>query len=117
MITTNYLLERKGFAFSVDISIDRDNDIKKVESVTKEVVHQTIAQTKGGIIADEPAVRFVKFGENSIELKASMQVKEFHQQSEATHLFILNIQERYAKENIRFAFSFRSLLAEQKKLA
>ena len=117
MISTNYLLERKDFAFSVDISIDRNNDIKKVESVTKEMVHQTISQIKGGIMPEEPAVRFVRFGENSIELKVSMQVREFHQQGEATHQFIINIQERFAKEDIRFALSFKSLLAEQKKQA
>jgi len=117
MISTNYLLERKDFAFSVDISIDRSNDIKKVESVTKEVVHQTIAQIKGGIMPEEPAVRFVRFGENSIELKVSMQVREYHQQGEATHQFIMNIQERFAKEDIHFAISFKSLLAEQKKQA
>ncbi len=117
MISTNYLLERKDFAFSVDISIDRNNDIKKVESVTKEVVHQTISQIKGGIMPEEPAVRFVRFGENSIELKVSMQVREYHQQGEATHQFIMNIQERFAKEDIRFAISFKSLLAEQKKQA
>jgi small-conductance mechanosensitive channel len=117
MITTNYLLERKGFAFSVDLSIDRSNDIKKVESVTKEVLAQTIGSIKGGIIPEEPAVRFIRFGENSIELKASLQVSEFNQQAEATHQFIMNIQERFEKEDIRFALSFKSLLAEQRRPA
>ena len=110
MITTNYLLERKSFAFSVDISVARNSDLKKVERVTKEVVTDTLHQIKGGIITQEPAVRFVRFGDNSVELKAALQVEEFSQQGEATHLFIMRIQERYAQEGISFSTPLKNLI-------
>jgi small-conductance mechanosensitive channel len=105
MIATNLLLERKAFTVTIDISIDKQSDLQKAEAITKEVVLQTLQEIKGGIATDEPAVRFVKFGNNSIDLKASLQVQEHVQQTEATHLFIMKIHERFMKEGIQLASS------------
>jgi small-conductance mechanosensitive channel len=103
MIATNMLLEKKIFTISIDISIDRANELKKVEEITKEVVINTLNEVKGGIMSEEPAVRFIRFGNNSIDLKASLQVQEHVQQAEATHLFIMKIHERFMKEGIQLA--------------
>ncbi|MFN5335242.1 MAG: mechanosensitive ion channel family protein [Bacteroidota bacterium] len=103
MIATNILLEKKAFTVSIDISVDKQSDLKKVEGIAKEVVLQTLGEVKGGIMAEEPAVRFVRFGNNSIYLKASLQVEEHIQQAEATHIFIMKIHERFMKEGIQLA--------------
>lgn len=103
MIATNMLLEKKTFTVSIDISIDRENDLKKTEEITKEIILETIRQVKGGVMADEPAVRFMRFGNNSIDLRASLQVQEQVQQAEATHIFIMKIHERFMKEGIQLA--------------
>jgi small-conductance mechanosensitive channel len=103
MIATNILLERKLFSVSIDISIDKQNDLKKVEDVTKEVVIQTLTEVKGGIMPDEPAVRFVRLSNNSIDIKASLQVQEHTQQGEVTHIFIMKLHERFMKEGIQLA--------------
>jgi adenosine/AMP kinase len=97
------LLEKKIFTISVDISIDRANELKKVEQITKEVVLETMNGVKGGIMPEEPAVRFIRFGNNSIDLKASLQVQEHIQQAEATHIFIMKLHERFMKEGIQLA--------------
>ena len=117
MIVTNHLLERKGFDISVDISIDYNNDIKRVASVTKEVADQTISQVNGEAVSGGASVRFVRFGENSIEMKVDMQVNELNRQAETTHLFILNIQDRFKNENIRFSSSAKNISTEIKKQA
>lgn len=103
MIATNILLEKKVFTVSIDISIDNKNDLNKVEEVTKEVVIQTLNEVNGGIMSDEPAVRFVRFGNNSIDLKVSLQVQEHAQQGESTHILIMKIHERFKKEGIQLA--------------
>lgn len=103
MIATNMLLEKKIFTMSIDISIDKANDLKKVELITKEVVLETLNEVKGGILPEEPAVRFIRFGNNSIDLKASLQVQEHIQLAEATHIFIMKIHERFMKEGIQLA--------------
>jgi len=114
MIATNLLLEKKIFSVSIDISIDRKNDLQKVESVTKEVVLQTLQEVKGGIITDEPAVRFVKFGTNSIDLKASLQVEEHTQQADIIHIFIMKIHERFMHEGIALSTPLVFPLSNQK---
>ena len=103
MIATNMLLEKKIFPISIDISIDRGNKLKKVEEITKEIVIETLNEIKGGIMPEEPAVRFIRFGNNSIDLKVSMQVQEHVQQAEATHIFIMKMHERFMKEGIQLA--------------
>jgi len=103
MIATNILLEKKIFSVSIDISIDKQNDLKQVEEITKEVVMETTQQVKGGIIPEEPAVRFIRFGTNSIDLRASLQVQEHMQQAEAIHVFIMKIHQRFMTEGIQLA--------------
>lgn len=103
MIATNLLLEKKVFTVSIDISIDRNNDLQKAEVVTKEVMMQTLSEVKGSIMPEEPAIRFVKIGNNSVDLKVSLQVQEHPQQSEITHVFIMNIHKRFLNEGIAFA--------------
>jgi small-conductance mechanosensitive channel len=103
MIATNMLLEKKIFTVGIDISIDRKNDLQKVEEITKDVVLQTLNEVKGGIMPEEPTVRFMRFGNNSIDLRVSLQVQEHAQQAEATHLFIMKIHERFMKEEIVLA--------------
>lgn len=103
MITTNYLLEKKNFTVHSDVYIDRSNDLRKVEAVTLEVATQTLEQVTGKAAPGEVAVRFHKFGENSVEMKVNFTVHEFAQQSLIVHRFILQLKERFEQEGIQMA--------------
>ena len=105
MIATNYLLEKKNFTAQSEVHVDRNNDLKKVEAVTLEVAIQTLENVTGKAAPGEVAVRFQKFGDNSVEMKVNFTVHEFGHQSLIIHRFILQLKERYEQEGIQMANS------------
>jgi len=115
MIVTNYYLPQKEIAFSVDVGVDYTSDLNQVEKITKDVIRETLQQVEGAVPDFEPVVRFVSFGDSSINVKAILKAKEYANQFLIKHEFIKRLHKRYQAEGINIPFPVRSVYLKKEE--
>lgn len=115
MIVSNYYLPFQEVSFTVEVGVGYESDLNHVETVTKEVIKETLKDMEAGIKEFEPIIRFSDFGESSIKLKAILRVKEFTAQYAVKSEFIKRVHERYNKEGINIPFPIRTVLMQKEK--
>lgn len=103
MIVTNFYIPSREIPFSVEISVSQDNDLEKVEQVTKQVIRDTMNDCEGTVKGLEPVVRYFSVGDNRINLRAILRVTEQSYKFPVRHDFIKRIHDRYRQEGIKMA--------------
>ena len=103
MIVTNFYIPSREIPFSVEISVSQDNDLEKVEQVTKQVIRDTMKDCEGTVKGLEPVVRYFSVGDNRINLRAILRVTEQSYKFPVRHDFIKRIHDRYRQEGIKMA--------------
>jgi small-conductance mechanosensitive channel len=111
---TNYSLPEKELAVIVEVGVDYGSDLEKVEKVTLEVAREVMAKVPGGVPSFDPAVRFDRFGDSSINFVAILRARDFTDQPLVRHEFIKRIHKRYEKEGIAIPFPIRTVHLKQK---
>ena len=109
MIVTNYYLPFQEITFNVEVGVSYETELDHVEKVTIDVIKETLKAAESGVKDFEPFIRFVSFGDSSINLKAFLRVKEYADQFEVKSEFIKRIHERYMKEGINIPFPTRTI--------
>ncbi len=109
MIVTNYFLPEKELSFSVEAAISPDNDLDKVEKITREVIAATQKECEGTVKDFEPVVRYFSVGDNRINLRAILRVSEYSYKFPVRHQFIKNLHKRFQQERINMAVSLQTL--------
>ncbi len=108
-IVSNYFLPGKEIVFNIDIGVDYNSDLQKVEEVTVKVLKE-MQQASPDCVQDfEPFIRFQQFGESSIDLKAFLKAKTFGSQFLIKHELMKRIQKRYAEEGINIPYPVRNV--------
>ncbi len=109
MIVSNFYLPQREVAFSVEVGVSYNSDLKQVEKVTLEVIRQTLNEVEGGVKDFEPIIRFFAFGDSSINLRAIMRATEYTNQFVLRHEFIKRLHVRYQQEGINIPFPIRTV--------
>lgn len=106
-VVTNFHLPANDLAVLVDVSVDYDSDLAKVERVTTEVAQSVMREVPGGVPEFSPFVRFHTFADSSINFSVIMRAKEFVDQFLVKHEFVKRLHSRYAAEGIVIPFPQR----------
>jgi small-conductance mechanosensitive channel len=113
MIVTNYFLPQTQISFLVDVGVSYDSDLERVESVTKEVITETLNDMEAGVKDFEPVIRFYAFGDSSINLKAVLRVDDYTAQFAIKSEFIKRLHVRYKKEGINIPFPIHTVMMKK----
>ncbi len=116
-IVTNYYLPEKRMSLSIPISVSYSSDIEKVERILIEEAKNAVGEIPGLLGDPEPSVRFIPgFGDSSLDLTLSCQVREFVDQYLVQHELRKKIFKRFKEEGIEIPYPHRTVyLREEKK--
>ena len=67
---TNYSLPDRECLFSVDVGVDYESDLERVEQVTLEVAREVLNEAPEAVASFEPVVRWKAFGDSAVLLSA-----------------------------------------------
>ncbi|HRQ50526.1 MAG TPA: mechanosensitive ion channel family protein, partial [Agriterribacter sp.] len=113
VILSNFFYPNKESVFDVAIGVDYNSDLEKVEKITVEVLREIQAASADCVQDFEPFIRFQRFGESSIDLKAFLKTKTFGSQSLVKHELIKKLRKRYREEGISIPFPVRNVLVNK----
>jgi len=108
-IVTNYYLPQKEMAVLVQVGVDYESDLKKVEAVTIDTAREVMKGVPGGIPEFEPFIRYHTFGDFSINFSVILRGKEYVDQYLIKHEFIKRLHRRYSEEGITIPFPIRTV--------
>ncbi len=103
-IIVNYYLPDKELAVTVEVGVDYDSDLERVEHVTVDVAREVMREVAGGVPTFEPMVRYHTFAESSVNCTVVLRAKEFVDQYTIKHEFIKRLHARYRREGITIPF-------------
>ncbi|BAY13050.1 mechanosensitive ion channel family protein [Calothrix sp. NIES-2098] len=112
-IFINYHLPVKEITLTLNVGVDYESDLEQVEKVTVQVAKEVMQEIAPELIANEPYIRFNKFGDFSIDFTLYMRVNEFFDQRIGKHLFIKKLHKRYQQEGIKIPFPTRELYMQE----
>jgi small-conductance mechanosensitive channel len=113
-IITNFFLPEKEMAVLVEVGVNYDSDLEKVERVTMEVGKETMKEVPGGVAEFEPFIRYHTFGDHSIDFTVILRAKEFVDQYVIKHEFVKGLHQRYREEGIEIPFPIRTVFLKGK---
>lgn len=105
----NYDLPDKECAVLVEVGVDYDSDLKRVEAVTVEEARKAQKGVEGAVPGFEPFIRYHTFADSSINFTVILRSKTFVDNYLLKHEFIKALHERYRKEGITIPFPQRTL--------
>lgn len=108
-IITNFYRPQKELAVLMQVGVDYDSDLKKVEQVTIEVGKEVLREHAKNVSGFEPFIRYHTFGDSSINFTVILRAAEFVDQYIIKHEFVKALQARYAKEGIHIPFPIRTV--------
>lgn len=106
---TNTWIPDPEIAVPIPVGVGYESDLEFVERVTLEVAKSIQGTHPGAAPNFEPAVRFVEFGDSSINFKVVLRAKEFSEQFLMRHDFIKALHARYKKEGVNIPFPIRTI--------
>ena len=111
-IVTNYSKPELHLALSVPVGVAYDADLEQVERILLELTVE-MAAAHSEILADPPpAVRFIAFGESSIETRVSVRVRDIETMYLMRHLLVKAIHARLRQAGISIAYPTRTLIMQ-----
>ncbi|WP_445282175.1 mechanosensitive ion channel family protein [Streptomyces sp. DSM 118148] len=110
---TNYTRPEQQLTILVQVGVSYDSDLDHVESVTHEVIAETMTSTTGAVPDHEPAIRFHTFGDSRIGFTVILGVGEFSDQYRIKHEFIKRLHRRYREEGIHIPSPTRTVALQQ----
>jgi small-conductance mechanosensitive channel len=108
-IITNYSLPSRELAVQVDVGVDYSSDLEKVERVTLEIARETMKEIPEGVADFEPSVRWMGYGESSVNLTVVLRARQFTDQYPVRNAFIKKLHKRYRAEGIIIPFPIRTV--------
>jgi len=106
----NYSLPNGEMLFTVQVGVDYESNLEKIEDVTTSVAVDVMREVSGGIPDFKPYVRFHTFADSRINMSVTMRVREFSDQDLIQHEFMKRLHERYKTEGITIPFPTETVL-------
>lgn len=103
MTVSNYYLPQHEITFGVEVGISYNNDLSRVERVTKETITEILQASEDGVKEFEAETGFFAFGESSIRMKAFLRVNNYSAQFRVKSMFIKKLHIRFKQEGIKLA--------------
>jgi small-conductance mechanosensitive channel len=113
-IVKNYHLEKKNMNILVEVGVAYDSDLEKVEEITVEVATKIMKEIDGGDKDFTPFIRYMSFGDSSINFLVYLKVKKYFDQYVIRHEFIKALHKKYNVENIEIPFPIRTVYHKNK---
>jgi small-conductance mechanosensitive channel len=108
-IIKNYDTIDRTFSARIPLGVGYESDLDFVEKVTLEVANEVAKEMDEHVKDFAPFLRYLEFGESSINLKVFFKVHEYGDQYPLIHKFIKQLLIRYKKEGINIPFPIRTL--------
>jgi len=108
-LVTNFYLPESELAVLVNVGVDYQSDLEKVEKVTIEVAKEVLRETEGAVKEFPPFIRYNAFSESSINFTVILRGREYTDQYLITHEFIKRLHRRYQLEGIKIPFPTRTV--------
>lgn len=105
----NYHLPNDLCSFFVELGVDYDSDLEKVERVTLETARSVQKNVRDADPNFEPAVSFHSFADSSINLNVLLSARQYPSTILLRHAFIKAIHARYREEGITIPFPQRTV--------
>jgi len=113
-VIENFFLDDREIVFNVIIRVGYESDLEKVERISIQVAREILKKMEGGIKDYEPVVRFFNFGENCIDCKVFMRVKEYDYQFLIASEFIKAFHRQYDQDSIVIPHPNRTIKSQEK---
>src|SRR6267142_4492030 len=108
-IIINYDLPQREIALTVPLGVHHDSDLGKVERVTLEVAREVQRGVQGAVAGAEPVVRFLGFGDSSIQFNVVLRARDFAGTADVRHEFVKRVQARFRQEGIIVPYPIRTI--------
>jgi small-conductance mechanosensitive channel len=108
-VITNFSLPRDELAITLDVGVDYDSDLERIEAVTLEVARDVLDGVAGARPEFKPRVRFNTFADSSINFKVWLGAKDYVAGLAVKHEFIKRLHARYKQEGISIPFPVRTI--------
>lgn len=109
VIVSNYFHPNKEVVFNIDVGVDYNSDLEKVEAVTIEVLKEIQQLYPDCVRNFEPFIRFQKFDDSSINLKAFLKTNTYGGQFLIKHELMKKLFKRYKEAGINIPFPVRDV--------
>jgi len=106
---TNYSLPCKEVFVHIPLGVSYCSNLERVEKITIQVAKEVMLDVPGGMPGYDPAIRFNRFGDFSIQFNVYLRAKEFADQYLIRHEFIKRLQQRYRAEGIDIPFPIQTV--------
>lgn len=111
-VMTNFHLHSKTYPVSIDVGVEYNSDLRRVEKITNEVARNVLKTVPGGVPDFEPVVRYHTFGDYSINFTVLLQATNFADIGMVKHEFVKALHERFGRENIIMPSRTHELIAQ-----
>ncbi|MBL8178423.1 MAG: mechanosensitive ion channel family protein [Bryobacterales bacterium] len=111
-IVTNFSFPDGRMALPVAVGVAYESDVDHVERVLLEEAGLAIAEVAGLVGDPPPAVRFVGFGDSSLNFNLVCHVAGFADQFSVQHELRKRILKRFRKEGIQIPFPVRTVVMQ-----
>ena len=108
-IIINYDLPQPEIAVTVPVGVHYHSDLGSVERVALEVAREVHSTVRGAVAEAEPVVRFLGFGDSSIQFNVTLRARDFTGTADVRHEFVKRVQSRFQKEGIIVPYPVRTL--------
>lgn len=105
---TNFSLPQRDMAISIPVGVAYDSDLDEVERVTVAVAKEVLQRVDESV-TQEPAVRFTKFGDSSIDFVVILHSSCFDHQFLLKHEFIKALTRTYREKGIEIPYPVRTV--------
>jgi small-conductance mechanosensitive channel len=106
---TNFSLPSHQLAITIDIGVDYESDLERVERITLEVAQEVIAKSAGAAREFEPRLRYHTLGDSSVNFTVSLGACDYVSGMALKHEFIKCLHGRYQKEHVLLPFPVRTI--------
>ena len=114
-IVTNYSLPDKSMAVQISLSVSYSTDPDRIERILIEEAEKAAEEVQGILKEPRPSVRFVGFGESSLDFSLVCQVREFTDQIPVQNELRKRIIRRFKAEDIVIPFPHRTVYIREEK--
>lgn len=108
-IVVNHQLPTADLAVLVEVGVDYDSDLVRVERVVGEVGRDVMRTVSGGVPDFEPFIRYHTFADSSVNFTVILRAREFTDQYLVKHEFVKRLHARFRDDGIVIPFPIRTL--------
>lgn len=108
-IVTNLTMPLQDMALRVAVGVAYESDLEHVEQTLLIIGKEVLVQTTGVNPEAEPVVRFVGFGDSSIEARLTVMVRDIEAFYFVRHVLVKAIHARFREAGITIAYPTRTV--------